>query len=324
MDEKKKIYICRKIDKSGINNLNKIKSIKVKINKKDRVLTKDELIKEAKGSDAIISLLTDKIDAEVMDGIGKNLKIIANYAVGFDNVDIKAASERGIVVTNTPEVMTQAVAEHAIALILACTRRIVEGDEYVRKGKYKRWEPDLLLGPEIAGKKLGIIGLGRIGESLAKIGYHGFGMKILYHDLERNEEIERNLQAEYTSLNTLLKNSDFVSIHVPLNKATHHLIGSKQLNLMKKTAILINTARGAVIDEKALVQALQNKKIFAAGLDVFEFEPKPSKQLFNLNNVVLTPHIASATNEARKAMSECACENVIEVLMGRKAKNPVN
>ena len=162
MDEKKKIYICRKIDKSGINNLNKIKSIKVKINKKDRVLTKDELIKEAKGSDAIISLLTDKIDAEVMDGIGKNLKIIANYAVGFDNVDIKAASERGITVTNTPEVMTQAVAEHAIALILACTRRIVEGDEYVRKGKYKRWEPDLLLGPEIAGKKLGIIGLGRI------------------------------------------------------------------------------------------------------------------------------------------------------------------
>jgi glyoxylate reductase len=320
----KKIYICRKIDQAGINKLDKIESIETKINKNNLVLTREDLIKEAEGAEAIITLLTDRVDGEVMDKIGKQLKIIANYAVGFDNIDTEAATKRGITVTNTPEVMTQAVAEHAITLILACARRIVEGDEYVRADRYKGWEPELLLGPEIAGKKIGIVGLGRIGESLAKIGYHGFGMKILYHDLQKNEEIERNLQAEYTSLNTLLENSDFVSLHVPLNDATRHLIGEQQLKMMKKNAILVNTSRGAIIDEKALIQALKEKEIFAAGLDVFESDSQPTKELYELNNVILTPHIASATNEARAAMSECACENVIEVLMGRKPKNPVN
>ena len=320
----KKIYICRKIDQAGINKLDKIESIETKINKNNLVLTREDLIKEAEGAEAIITLLTDRVDGEVMDKIGKQLKIIANYAVGFDNIDTEAATKRGITVTNTPEVMTQAVAEHAITLILACARRIVEGDEYVRADKYKGWEPELLLGPEIAGKKIGIVGLGRIGESLAKIGYHGFGMKILYHDLQKNEEIERNLQAEYTSLNTLLENSDFVSLHVPLNDATRHLIGEQQLKMMKNNAILVNTSRGAIIDEKALIQALKEKEIFAAGLDVFESDSQPTKELYELNNVILTPHIASATNEARAAMSECACENVIEVLMGRKPKNPVN
>lgn len=322
--ENKKIYICRKIDQAGLNRLNKVGSLKVEINEENQVLTKEELISKAKGAEAIITLLTDKIDREVIDGIGKQLKIIANYAVGFDNIDVKAATERGIVVTNTPEVMTQAVAEHAIALILACARRIVEGDKFVRSDRYKKWEPELLLGPEIAGKKIGIVGMGRIGESLAKIGYHGFGMKVLYHDLQRNEEIERNLQADYASLNTLLENSDFISLHVPLNKATHHLISHQEFKIMKKNAVLINTARGAVIDEKALTHALKEKEIFAAGIDVFEFEPKPTKELYRLNNIILTPHIASATNEARAAMSECACENVIEVLMGRQPKNPVN
>jgi glyoxylate reductase len=322
--ENKKVYVCRKIDQAGLNKLNKVGSLKVEINKENQVLTKEELISKAKGAEAIITLLTDKIDREVIDGIGKQLKIIANYAVGFDNIDIEVATERGIVVTNTPEVMTQAVAEHAIALILACARRIVEGDKFVRSDRYKKWEPELLLGPEIAGKKIGIVGMGRIGESLAKIGYHGFGMKVLYHDLQRNEEIERNLQADYASLNTLLENSDFISLHVPLNKATHHLISHQEFKIMKKNAVLINTARGAVIDEKALTHALKEKEIFAAGIDVFEFEPKPTKELYRLNNIILTPHIASATNEARAAMSECACENVIEVLMGRQPKNPVN
>lgn len=320
----KKLFLCRKIDPKGMEKLKKMEAIEISGNFEDRVLTKEELIEKAKGSHAIISLLTDNIDAEVMEKIGSQLKIVANYAVGFDNIDTVAAKERSIVVTNTPEVMTQAVAEHAIALILICARRILEGDKYVRANKYKGWEPELLLGPEIAGKTLGIVGIGRIGEALAQIAYHGFGMKIIYNDLERNEEIERTLQAEYASLNVLLEKSDFVSLHVPLNKATHHLIGKSELELMKKTAILVNTARGGIIDEKALIGTLKDKKIFAAGIDVFESESDPSKELFELDNIVLTPHIASATNEARESMSECVAENVIEVLMGRPAKNPVN
>ena len=322
--EKKKIYLARMIDKKGIEMLESHKSFDIQANKSDKVLSKDELIEKAQGAEALITLLTDKIDGEVMDGIGKNLKIIANYAVGFDNIDLEAAKSRNIVVTNTPEVMTQAVAEHAMALILACARRIVEGDKFVREGRYKGWEPDLLLGPEIAGKTLGIVGIGRIGSSLAQIAYHGFGMKILYSDINRNEEIERNLQADHVSLNTLLERSDFVSLHVPLLPSTHHLISAKEFKLMKKTAILVNTSRGPVVDEEALYHALKNKEIFAAGIDVFEFEPKPVSGLANLDNIVFTPHIASATHEARQAMSECVAENVIEVLNGRPAKTPVN
>ncbi|MDP3012683.1 MAG: D-glycerate dehydrogenase, partial [Candidatus Subteraquimicrobiales bacterium] len=223
-------------------------------------------------------------------------------------------------VTNTPEVLTQAVAEHAIALMLSCARRIVEGDQFIREKKFKQWEPDLLLGPEIAGKTLGIVGIGRIGSSLAEIAYHGFGMKILYHDIKHAEEIERTLQADFASINTLLERADFVSIHVPLLDSTRHMISESQLKMMKKTAILINTARGAIIDEQALIGALQNKEIFAAGLDVFEDEI-PSPKLLSLENTVLTPHIASATHEARAAMAECVAENVIEVLNGRPAKN---
>lgn len=307
-----------------MEKLKKLDSLEISGNFEDRVLPKAQLIEKAKGANAIVSLLTDKIDAEVMDKVGPQLKIIANYAVGFDNIDIEAAKERSIIVTNTPEAMTQAVAEHALALMLACARRIVEGDGYVRAGKYDGWEPELLLGPEIAGKTLGIVGIGRIGEALAHIAYHGFGMKIIYHDLEINEEIERTLQANYASLNSLLETSDFISLHVPLNKATQHLIGKTELESMKKTAILVNTARGAIIDEKALIGALKDKSIFAAGIDVFEDESKPSDDLYKLNNVVLTPHIASATNEARACMSECVAENIIEVLMERPAKNPVN
>jgi len=321
--EKKKIFIARKIDEAGLEKLRQHESFEIKINDEDKVLSCEELNEKAKESDAIITLLTDKVDAKTMDAVGKNLKIIANYAVGFDNIDVKAANERGIVVTNTPEVMTQAVAEHAMGLILACARRIVEGDSYVRAGKYKGWEPNLLLGPEIAGKTLGIVGIGRIGSSLAQIGYHGFGMKIIYSDINRNEEIERTLQADHVSLNTLLERSDFVSLHVPLLDETRHMIGAEQMKAMKKNAILINTSRGAIIDEKALVNALRQKEIFAAGIDVFENESSPDHELFDLENIVMTPHIASATHEARREMAICAAENVIEVLSGREAKNPV-
>ncbi|MCX6809494.1 MAG: D-glycerate dehydrogenase [Candidatus Berkelbacteria bacterium] len=320
---KKKIFITRKIFSNGIDLLKKQDDFEVEINQNDTVLSREELIRKAKGSEAIICLLTDKIDAQMMDEIGSNLKIVANYAVGFDNLDVEAANKRSIIVTNTPEVMTQAVAEHAIALILACARRIVEGDKFVRDKKYKQWEPELLLGPEIAGKTLGIVGIGRIGMALAEIAYHGFGLKVLYSDLNRNEEAERTLQAELVGLNHLLEESDFVSLHVPLCEQTHHLISTKEFDQMKDTAIIVNTARGAIIDEKALVNALKSKQIFAAGIDVFEDEPKLAEGLIDLDNIVLTPHIASATYEARRSMSNCVAQNVIEVLSGREAKTPV-
>jgi len=320
----KKIFITRKIDEKGIELLKKHESFDIQMNEDDEVLTKDELIKKANGSDAIVSLLTDKIDGEVMDGIGDQLKIVANYAVGFDNIDLEAAKARNIAVTNTPDIMTQAVAEHAMTLILACARRVEEGDNYVRAGKYKQWEPDLLLGPEVAGKTLGIVGMGRIGIALASIGYHGFGMKVIYSDPNICEEADRNFQADRRSLNEILEHADFISLHVPLIPATHHLIGTEELKKMKKTAILVNTARGPVIDEKALAEALEQKEIFAAGIDVFEFEPEPVVKLKELQNIIMTPHIASATHEARQAMGELVAENIIEVLSGRPPKTPAH
>lgn len=321
---RKKIFVARKIDQKGIDLMEKYESFDIEINEEDKVLSKDELIERAKGSEAIVTLLTDKIDGEVLDGIGKELKIVANYAVGFDNIDLEAAKARNVIVTNTPDIMTQAVAEHAMALILACARRLEEGDNFVRAGKYKQWEPDLLLGPEIAGKTLGIVGMGNIGIALASIGYHGFGMKILYSDPNHCEEADRNFQADRKSLNELLEHSDFISLHVPLLPSTHHLIGEEELKKMKKSAILVNTARGPIVDEKALATALKEKEIFAAGIDVFEFEPEPVSTLKELQNIMMTPHIASATHEARVAMSELVGENIIEVLHGRPAKTPVN
>ena len=320
--EKKKIFICRKIDEKGFEMLKENKHFEVVMNEGEKTLKREELISRAKGADALVTLVTDKIDGAIMDAIGPELKIIANYAVGFDNVSLDEAKKRNIVVTNTPEVMTQAVAEHAMTLMISCARRIVEGNRFMSERRYKGWEPELLLGPEIAGKTLGIVGIGRIGSALAQIAYHGFGMKILYSDPNRNEEIERNLQADHASLNTLLERSDFVSVHVPLLPSTRHLIGAGELKQMKKNAILVNTSRGAVIDEKALAEALDDKEIFAAGIDVFEFEPNPVPALFELKNIIMTPHIASATHEARQAMSDCVAENVIEVLHGRVAKTP--
>lgn len=319
----RKIFITRKIDEIGLKMLRKHSDFEIEINKEDKVLSEEELIDRARGAEALITLLTDKINGKVLDEIGSQLKIVANYAVGFDNIDIEAAKQRNIIVTNTPEVMTQAVAEHAMALIMACARRIVEGDDFVRKGKYKQWEPELMLGPEIAGKTLGVVGIGRIGQALARIGYYGYGMKVLYNDLNKNEEVERNLQADHVSLKTLLERSDFVSLHVPLLDSTRHLISTDELGQMKPTSIIVNTSRGPVIDEKALYKALKKHEIFAAGIDVYEFEPHPVEGLCDLNNIVFTPHIASATNEARESMAECVAENVVSVMHNMKPKTPV-
>ena len=313
-----KIYITRIIPESGVKIL-KDKGYEIVVNSEDRVLTKEELINSLKGQnyDALFCLLTDKIDGEVMDAFGPQLKIIANMAVGFDNIDIEEVKKRGIMVTNTPDVLTDTVAEHTFALILAVAHRIVEADRFARALKYQGWAPMLLLGNDLSGKTLGIVGLGRIGSRVAYHAVKSFDMKVLYYDIKRNEEFS----ATYTSLEDLLKQSDFVSIHVPFLESTHHLINAENLKLMKPTAYLINTSRGPIIDEAALAEALSNKIIKGAALDVFEFEPKITPELLKLDNIILTPHIASATEETRSKMSALAATNIIEALEGRTPPN---
>ena len=301
----------------------KDKGYEVVVNSEDRILAKKELIAALKDQnyDALFCLLTDKIDAEVMDSFGPQPKIIANMAVGFDNVDIEEAKKRGIMVTNTPEVLTDTVAEHTFALMLVIAHRIVEADKFTRAGKYNGWAPMLLLGGDLSGKTLGVVGLGRIGSRVAYHATKGFDMKVLYYDIKRNEEFEKNFSAVYAPLEDLLKQSDFVSIHVPLLETTRHLINAENLKLMKPTAYLINTSRGPVIDEAALTYALANKVVKGAALDVFEFEPKITPELLNLDNVILTPHIASATEETRSKMSALAAANIIEALEGHDPPN---
>jgi len=317
-----KVFITRRIPEIGIKLL-KQKGYQVKVNPYDRVLSRAEIVKMGKGVDALLSLLTDTIDGGVMDGIGKQLKIIANYAVGYNNIDVEAAKKRGIMVTNTPGVLTEAVAEHTIALIFALAERIVESDEFIRQGKFRGWEPMLFLGISIVGKTLGILGLGRIGTEVARRMHDGFNVKILYYDVKRDKKMERKWGLKYVSFPALLKKSDFLSIHVPLLPQTHHLIGMKELKMMKKTAFLINTSRGPVVDEKALVRALKKDIIRGAALDVFEWEPKLAPGLSRLPDTVLTPHIASATEETRAKMSEMAAKNIIAALSGKTPSNLV-
>ena len=286
-------------------------------------IDKKDLLKEVKGVTGIIATLTEKIDEEVMDAAGPSLKVISNYAVGFDNVDISAASKRGICVTNTPGVLTESVAEEVIALILALYRRIVEGDRFVRAGKYKGWEPDLLLGTGIKNKVLGIVGLGRIGRWTARMA-GALGMKIIYYNRHRDEEFEEEYGVVYHSLDQLLEMSDVVSLSVPLTSETKHMIGERELKLMKPTALLINTARGAVVDEKVLIEALKEKWIAGAGLDVFEDESNIPMALRELPNTILTPHTASATVEARLAMARIVTDNMNDALEGRKPSCLIN
>lgn len=312
-----KVFITRKIPEPA-NELLKNAGFEVDVNSQDKVLTKEELKKAVVGFDAVLSLLSDHIDGEIMDAAGSQLKIIANYAVGFDNIDIEAAKARNILVTNTPGVLTEAVAEHTFALLMAAARRIVEADKFTREGKYKQWEPFGFIGPQVWGKIIGIIGLGRIGSWVGEIAFNGFRMKILYYDVKRNPEFEMENQATFGEIDQILAQADFVTLHVPLIPETRHLINAQKLKLMKNTAILINTSRGPVVDENALVQALENGTINAAALDVFENEPVLTPGLADLPNVVLTPHTASATREAREAMSKIAAENIIAALLGQK------
>ena len=314
------VYVTRLLPKPAMDLL--MEHCDVEFNQEDRVLTRQKLLTQVNGRDAIISLLTDTIDSELMDA-AKGVKIIANYAVGFNNIDIEAATERGIYITNTPDVLTDATAELAWALLLATARRVVEADNYLRAGKFKGWGPQLLLGHSVKGKTLGIIGAGRIGQEFAKMA-EGFKMKILYQDIQPNLEFERETSAKYVNLDELLSRCDYVSLHVPLTPKTQHLIGPRELKLMKKTAVLINTSRGPVIDEKALVKALVDKEIWGAGLDVFENEPELAPGLADLDNVVLLPHIASATIEARTDMGLVAVKNILAAMENKLPPNCLN
>lgn len=321
---KTRILVTRPIPDAGLKLLKKDKRIVLDVYEVDQIIPRKELLKRAKGATVILSILTDKMDAQLFDAAGPSLKMIANYAVGFDNIDLKEAATRGIVVTNTPGVeIAETVAEHTIAMIFALAHRLVEADKFARSGKYIGWGPQMLLGTDVVGKTLGIVGSGLIGMDLVERMFDGFGVKIVYTDVKRNEKIEKDELAEFLTLDELLKRSDFVSIHVPLLPTTRHLIGAKQLRMMKKTAFLINTSRGPIVDEAALIAALQKKQIGGAGIDVYEFEPKIPLALRKLDNVVLTPHTASATIETRQAMSRKAAENILAFLDGKVPPNAV-
>ncbi len=318
----KKVFITRKIPENGITML-RDKGYEVDVSPHERPLTQEELINflETRQYDAVLSMLSDKIDAKVYD-VAPSVKIFANYAIGYDNFDITEAKKRGIFLTNTPHGGVDRVAEHAWALILALTCHAVEGDEYVRAGKFTGFDPMLLQGTIVRGKVLGLIGAGRIGTEVARIGALGFGMRIAYYDIVRNEKIESLHNATYwPTVEDVLKQSDIVSLHVPLLDTTHHLMNVEKLRLMKPTAYLINTSRGAVVDESALVEALRSGTILGAGLDVFEHEPALSEGLKELRNVVITPHIASSTIEARMDMAAMSAQNIIDLFESGKPRD---
>ncbi len=311
-----KIFITREIPEAGITLLKK-KYFKVSVYKKDQSIPRKEFLKSIKDCDAVISFLTDKIDRDTIDQM-KNCKVIANYAVGFNNIDVEYAKSKGIIVTNTPDVLTDSTADLTLALVLSCARLLPQAEEFVRAGKFVGWKAKLFLGVELKNKYFGILGAGRIGTAVAKRA-HAFGCKILYFSNVKNTGIEKTFGAKRGSLNMLLKKSDIVSIHLPLNKKTNNLLNKTNLQQLKKSAILINTARGEIINEKFLLSMLKQNKIASAGFDVYENEPHLNPEFYKLKNVVLLPHIGSATTEARNNMSLLAAKNIIAVLSGRKA-----
>lgn len=318
-----RIFVTRKIPGNHLEKLKKA-GYEVEVSEHDRILTESELVEKVKGIDGIISMVTDRIDGDLMDAAGPQLKIVSNYAVGFDNVDIQAATDRGIVVTNTPsEEVNESVAEHTWSLILALANRIVEADEFVRKGKYHGWEPDLFLGVNLIGKTLGIIGLGRIGTMVARRA-QGWKMKVIYYKRTRDLDCEKKMGVFYCPLDELLTKSDFVTLHVPLTEETRHMVNKDFLAKMKKGSYLVNTARGAVVNEADLVESLKSGHLAGAALDVFENEKNISKEFLEMTNTITTPHIASATYEAREKMGEMTTDAIIDVLSAKKPESLVN
>jgi glyoxylate reductase len=319
----RKILVTRRIPQPALDLLRK-NNFDLEINEEDRVMTKEEIINGIKGKDGLLCLLTDTIDQEIIHAPEKELQIIANYAVGYNNIDVEEATKVGIPVTNTPGVLTETTADLTMALLLAIARRIVESDQFTRAGKFHGWGPMLHLGADVYNKTLGIIGCGRIGSAVAKRAAKGFRMKILYHDHNKKPSLEKEMDMEFVSLEKLLKESDFISLHVPLTDETYHLIGKKELAMMKSTSYLINTSRGAVIDEEELVKKLQKKEIAGAALDVFEHEPKLAPGLSKLDNAIITAHIGSATIETRTKMGLIAAKNIIARFNGEQPPNIIN
>ncbi len=320
-----KIFVTRALPQSAIQMLiDEFGPESVSVFPEDRVIHRDELLAGAKGVDALLPILTETIDTEVMDAAGPQLKIIANYAVGFNNIDVDAATQRKIPVTNTPGVLTETTADLTWALILGTARRISEGERYLRAGKWESWAPQLLLGDDIHEKTLGIFGLGRIGAAVARRA-KGFNMRIIYTDtIRKDPALEEELGATFVDKPTLLAESDILTLHCPFLDETRHAFSSDEFSAMKPSAVFVNTTRGPVVDEAALVLALQTGQITAAGLDVFEEEPEIHPGLLKCENALLIPHLGSATKETRAKMAEIAATNVIARLKGETPPNCVN
>lgn len=316
------VYVTRIIPEEGLSLLRRHCGT-VDVYEGDGAVPRDELLTRIGGRHGILCLLSDRVDAELLDAAGPQLKGVANYAVGYDNVDLAEATRRGIPVTNTPGVLTETTADLAWTLMLAAARRVGEADRFVRSGAWDGWEPMQMLGVDVQGKTLGIVGAGRIGSAVARRS-QGFAMRVLYCDVQARPEMESACGARRVGIEDLLAESDFVSLHLPLTDSTRHLIDERALRLVKPTAVLVNTSRGAVIDEAALVAALRSGSIFAAGLDVYEDEPALKPGLAELDNVVLLPHVGSGSRETRANMAQMAAENLIAMLQGQRPESCVN
>ncbi|RJP65241.1 MAG: D-glycerate dehydrogenase [Ignavibacteriales bacterium] len=315
-----KVFITGKIPVAAKELLLK-EGFDVSVYTRDNSIPSDILMKKVRNVDAVISLLTEKFSEDIIAWM-QRCKIIANYAVGFNNIDLKAAKEKGIIVTNTPDILTNATADITMSLVLACARNIIHGSELIKSMMWKGWRAEQLLGIELNGKTFGIAGAGRIGTAVA-VRAKSFGTKIIYYNRSKNSELEKLTGAKKVSLNKLVESSDVISLHLPLTPATFHIIDKDKINRMKKNAVLVNTARGEIVDESELIKALKAGKLFSAGFDVYTNEPNINKELYKLKNVVLLPHIGSATFEARNGMAILAAQNVINVLQGKKPLTPV-
>ncbi len=318
-----RIYITRPLPEPALRVLEGVVEYR-QWSRDDEAIPRETLLREIPDADGIICVITEKIDAEVIDR-ARRCRVISQVAVGYDNIDIAAATRRGILVTNTPGVLTETTADMAWAILLAAARRVVEGDKFTRSGRWKTWELMALTGQDVHGATLGIVGMGRIGAAIARRST-GFGMPVLYHNRTRvDAALERELGARYVTLDDLLRQSDFVVTSCALTPQTRHLIGERELGLMKPTAVLVNIARGPIVDQRALYRALVDRKIWAAGLDVFEVEPVPTDEpLLRLDNVVVPPHLGSASVRTRLRMATMAAENCVAAVTGRIPPNAVN
>jgi len=321
--ERKRVLVTRRLPGDVVGPL--AERFDVEVHEGTRAMPRDEFLRAAAGTSGVLTLLTERIDDEFLDAAGPQLLIVANYAVGYDNVDVPACTHRGVMVSNTPDVLTETTADMAWALLLSAARRIGEGERLLRSGDSWIWDPRMMLGVDVHGKTLGLVGLGRIGRAMAPRAA-GFGMRVLYHSAHRaSPAVEAGLGVEWRrDLDALLAEADFVSLHVSLNESTHHLIDAERLARMKPTAVLVNTTRGPVVDEAALAECLAAGGIFAAGLDVFEREPEIDPRLPTLDNCVIVPHLGSATVDTRLAMGALAVTNLVAALEGRRPPTLVN